>query len=1239
MISVAEVLTTYAADAALKDVAQHFKTNAYQRKLKKILNEYLQREQAKIETFSREEEFDFTGLYNYINGEGFSRLTDIQLGDENTRKIAKENLYYKAICEAHASQRLSKQKAEEIIDHLIEITFGYFWNALDPQKKYCTEIILNNQISQTEQLSAKICELKQCVEQFLNDKKDIYTPENLDFELQKETKAPSIGISFFQTDDEEFKICFRSSLNGEQLRVQGSSREETVFTVLNELEQCGEQRQIYILRTEKAWEAASQGNYKGCILISWFYSDKQVPPIPGNLCIFVYSQDDFPPARDTLQLKLRTQRSVYDSLIASGADTDRAEEITRKTQGRYLPIKRMIFSGADYTNPKWLSGLSREIQITALLFNRWTDAEGDRKAIEEMSEIPYDEFMSALRQFMKTEMPFIVEARHFNSTSYRLASPEVIWDFFRSSFSMSNPMWSRYKEILIRAMKTDEEILRVGENNAELTSTLKMGLLETLTLVVFYPTDERMQPKIDILVDQILQPINSHKDWVYISKYLPALAEASPQEFRRKIKSALKEPDELKHFLSIGAETAPLANPSNYVGLLTALEEVLLLENDPAETVKLLLRLDDFSISYRLANSPKDILSRIFCTWSNPFPISPERKIQLLEIGFQLDGNFWNILYSAFAENPSYVEPSFPNLHREPIQFERTVKQFEYRQTVDTYFRECLRHSDTDPSRWIRLIKSLSKFPVEYDDLLFESLRETWSAFSDSGRWKIKNEFRKLIYHTRFFANNRLKDDIGRQNGILNFINELHTDLPEYEDIYLFQPTYDMPILDPVPYNCEDHMEKNRQNVEKLRNRCLQAYERGERSLEILLQCCAEEPNSDDFSEIGSCIGSVLCHECYDKQIFGQILSADLVKTAERYVQSVKFTREELTEAIGVVKEVHLCESLIKALCMKDDASEPKKLLIQGEDLSIKRLFWKEYDSFQFVAEKDFVFALRECLTYGSEKAMLEMLDDRAEAHLLSDEDLFFWLTSADEKNETLDDLAAYYLERILKRLQKSTITADPKKCRVAAKCELQHFESLQWDQMWFTKKILAQSPEEYAFLVAKIFHKDHEFGDSRKNIDANLNEHYYRLWNQAHFCPAEENGRIDAERLNIWIEKLKLCLDSQDQSSLFGFLLGRLFAFSPTGEDGYKPCEAIREWIEFHDDEDLNREFSVAILNERGVYTGSAGKGERELAEKYADLAERMGKYTVMASIYRDVSQYYYHLAAEEREYAVNEL
>ena len=161
----------------------------------------------------------------------------------------------------------------------------------------------------------------------------------------------------------------------------------------------------------------------------------------------------------------------------------------------------------------------------------------------------------------------------------------------------------------------------------------------------------------------------------------------------------------------------------------------------------------------------------------------------------------------------------------------------------------------------------------------------------------------------------------------------------------------------------------------------------------------------------------------------------------------------------------------------------------------------------------------------------------------------------------------------------------------------------LGWDKMKCFHRMIQESPELLAQLIEGAFRKDHE-NASDQTKDQNSIYNMYTLYDKAHFCPAERNGKVLYEDLEQWVDRFRMLLIENDQESLFTSILGRLLSFSPIGEDGHEPCEAVRKMIERCGDEKLLSSYRLAVFNRRGVYNPSAGTEEVRMAEAFKENA-----------------------------------
>ena len=135
-----------------------------------------------------------------------------------------------------------------------------------------------------------------------------------------------------------------------------------------------------------------------------------------------------------------------------------------------------------------------------------------------------------------------------------------------------------------------------------------------------------------------------------------------------------------------------------------------------------------------------------------------------------------------------------------------------------------------------------------------------------------------------------------------------------------------------------------------------------------------------------------------------------------------------------------------------------------------------------------------------------------------------------------------------------------------------------------------------------------------------------------------DEIVKISYDEIKVWVDKLIRILDSNHQKEMFGYVLGRLFAYAPKTADGHYPCEAVCQIIEEYGDESLLSEYRCELFNKRGIFSPSAGRAEKDIAEGYKDNADFLSiKYPKTADVFFKMSQRYVYDSDLERRRAEN--
>jgi hypothetical protein len=302
----------------------------------------------------------------------------------------------------------------------------------------------------------------------------------------------------------------------------------------------------------------------------------------------------------------------------------------------------------------------------------------------------------------------------------------------------------------------------------------------------------------------------------------------------------------------------------------------------------------------------------------------------------------------------------------------------------------------------------------------------------------------------------------------------------------------------------------------------------------------------------------------------------------------------------------------------------------------IKRLFWGEPRSY---FTKYTEWSLSECKKYGTMQSYLELLFTANEKEHFSTDVLFEYISGVEKMDRSQDNqMIEYYLKNLLMPLQ-NAYTNNQEKCMQIARIEISFLNVLDWSEMKCFHASIKRNPEVFSDIVSLIFR--HQGDDEKRFLsDEELTyiNNIYRLYDKAKFCPAEENGQVDVQRLEEWIKRFQLLLENSRQENLFGYLLGRLFSFSPSGKDAHKPCEAVRLMIENYADDSMIDEYRISVFNERGIHSPSAGKSELQIAEKFKENADFLSiKYPKTAEIYYGLYRQYKSEADRERERAEN--
>lgn len=1173
--------------------------------------------------------------------------------EENMKKIANDlrgktafklrsNLH-KELSKLMLSYEFSLEMTELYSSHFIQVIISYLEENMP--EKY-TQIFLADWKKEEENNFRNIYErlslMNTAILALGEKKQNIFSMSEIDAQLRKETISPKIGIDFFEIDDEEFLSDFHKKLELERIFIVGKSREETIYCVLNELQKMNLSKIVLVVKNEDEWLQLGNKDLKDAILIPWFFVGS-INAISENTNIFVYGEDEPCYVKDFLKLKKRTKRTIANKLEEAGLDIQEAHKLVEDTNGLYVPLKIRIYNGGIYQEPTWAKNRNSAL-VAALLCGKWTECEGDKLVLEELAGMKYDDIMRFLSNYMKGANPFIVKVSDHGGAHYQLASVEMAWE--NLDYDITDKLWKQFVDLLYEVLIESEPIFEypfekhfeasLYAKKPDWSPILKKGMIRSLIMRAIYRKDAMCQYQINSVISNVLVTINSKERWGYIAQYFTDLCEAAPEIVLKRLEDELVNETGMKELFGIN-DGDFIMGRHYYTNILWAVEQLLLQREYAVRAVRWLWKADSLNIKYSISNSPRSILETVFCAWINVSVLKLEEKIESVKWAISNFENAWDIIYSELPEKRNTICSTINHPHYRNVDEIEELYVSDINKIYIEYIHACLSKMDVSAEKWKKIIESMENYYDELIDEIIVKLLYDIELMNDEEKILIKDTFRHEIYRHRYFASSEWSMPESRIVKFESIMNQIHTADPVYEYLYLFESTYDFPLIHPIPFDKEENSHEYR-NQNKLLQEMeiengIKEFVEKKLSLKQLLILCSNK----EQSTIGLCIAKYYGDKTFDESIMSLMVNYNVKDSAiADYVWYFQKQNEPILERaiqIAMLKENN--ENLVVSLLSMELLSDEKEPLIANQVEEIKKIFWGRSNRFFVKNNKNsYKWALSECKKYGSISTFLEILFDSKE--FLDIQEIFDEFKELDQVNKGIwNSMSSYYLEEILKLIQEA-YKEDSDACAQISTIEWKCRNILQWDDMKCTQIVMKETPVIYAELARYIFLHEGEDKESRTDEMRKISSDLYDIYHKAQFCPAEKDGRVDSEKLKKWVEEFRNLLKQQGQINLFGHLIGRLFTFSPIGDDNCMPCEAVRQIIEEIYDDSLQNAYITAEVNKRGVYTPDAGKTELEMSKQYKENANKIrGRYTRTAIIYDLLSDRYKAESIAERKRA----
>ncbi len=1042
-----------------------------------------------------------------------------------------------------------------------------------------------------------------------------------------------LNESFFEIDYSSFITDFNKKLNeSDVVHISSLSIEEGKYCILNLLHKEKPDERIYVIKSKKTWYKISN-HLKGCIIIPDF-TDTEIPAIKNNKTIFIQRSDyDV----NTIKLPRRTISFLSRKLTENGYSEP--NKLMIKTQGLYYYIKKELFTGIP-SPATWENDNDKSV-LVAVLLGKWTECDGDKEIIESLYGDSYENFILYLNKYIDIEDAFLVSKRiNSYNVSYEIADPLLAVCTHKNISNL--PIISLFceltKKIIIdRDPLFDEPFEKhhylSSIKIAKYSNSLKNGIIRTMLLLAI---SADCQDMVSHIVKDILSWVTSVRDWAYISQFFGLLGEAAPESVIEYLETSIDNHTGLLDLFTI-EKSSIIWGRYYYTNILWFLERLLSCKKYATSSINILLALGDQIDECSISNSPRKCLAELFCTWYNLSVLSVEDKIEFARIGAEKYTYFWNIIYNEII-NQDIVTTDSSFIYREQDE----ITQYTYidQNNICKAYNKILLDNIKEYND--RLVKILALLPDCTDDIFFEIrniLSNRINDLQDHEKEKIKTELRRIIYQHRHFADADWAAEPERISKIEEICLDIKFEDPAYDFLYL-TCSGEIPILNPVVFDSgEDFVVRHEATVEET----ISSEFKKLISLGIDLGhfLSLKKYERYTYNSIGKNIAKYYSNFHYDESVLDTIIK--YTSNPEIAVSYVSYCSDrelnEFYKAIDFLENNHTSDDYFIAFISALPYNEKTQLYIRDLTEEAVRKYWNHFNERFFNSKILLNTAIENLLKYSNWNTLFFMIHENIE--MLNSEDVLTIISTSAikmvDENHIVNDGESYFIIQILSVIYQR-INNDLMSYPILWEIEMRLHDILDWDNMKYCHYVFSHDANHYADILSLVYKKDNNDTDNSFSADKIMS--LYRLQRDMRFCPGEENGSINKEILDNWIETFSKRLETQHQASLFDWQLGELFACSPKGGDGLFPHEFIREKIEEIGNDKLINAYVCHVLNERGVHYATNGEEELTLSKKYEDISVNLAiKFPKTAKIYRKLSERYYSESKNERIIAENRI
>ena len=963
-----------------------------------------------------------------------------------------------------------------------------------------------------------------------------------------------------------------------------------------------------------------------------------IVPVPGS------SQAD-------IVLEVADSEVVTGLMQAEGKDTNTAYDLGALARMSLLALRRRLAVRPELQRPSWAGSHIDSTLRRCLLLNSWNGIrEGDRGVVERFVGGPYDQAVDALRSIDTGDAPMIL-----TDEQWHVVSPADAWTLLSDHITRDDieAFGEVAYDVVIEpdpfhGMSGGERMRAQYEGvEAKHSRHLRHGVATTLALLGSDPPQPRgasapFTGAADGIVNRILGAANDDpnpRTWASVARELPLLAEAAPAEVLRGLRTCISGSHAFaKSMFADGDDGSDVGSvfpaDSPHLRVIEALEVLAWSPDHLDAVVDVLASLTAVDPGGGWSNRPRSSLASIMCLWSPHTSADADARLNAVEMLRRRHGPVaWDLMLSMLPGSHGFQMnvrgPLYRNWKRE--QDARN----EYWSVVESVGKMLVEDVGKDPDRWKTLVGHVGDLPVSARRALVDALSEiAASSPAEAFTSVVWPELRQTVSRNREFSDTGWALPEGELELFDPILERLQPTAAA--NVYGWLFSSDLTMVDGKRW-ADDH-EAHRVALAAKRAGVVAGI-LADGGIDAVLELTEKV---DKPYEIGIALATDRS-AALDTDVLEAMRDASEPVTVAALTYFESRFGECGWELIDRLIADHAPpEQVVANLLRAVPAVEAPWRRADALGADVADEYWKRVNPLELIRQSssdqlcEGSARLRKAGRIGAAIHLLsqgvlghEPEPEIAEAAAACLED------SLDQRDlEDAVPVSRHDVSRLMEMLDRHRELLGTGR---VATLEWQCLPALAFAGDTGTPNLhrhLAQDPDLFASLV-EIAYKlaswspgDGPDPDESARQRA-LNAHrLLHSWPPGAFSPGGDGQqRVNAERLDGWVDHARNRLEETDRQGIGDTLIGAALATSPADSDGEWPSAAVRDLIERVNSDDLDRGLAVAVCNQRGGTTRSptdGGDQERELAARYRAQCSRFSHWPRTAAIFDSLADTY---------------